>query len=63
MKTYEFIKEDAGSTSSSVVATTVQTLGEKGNFSKAEVNKRLTGYTNQMSPGGIVKGVKQAKTK
>ncbi len=68
MKSTEFIniiKEDAtaGSSSTSTMAVTVETLGEKGGFSKKDVNKRLAGYTNQLSPGGIVKGVKQAKVK
>lgn len=66
MKSNEFIKnlkEDAGATGSSSVAVTVQTLGEKGSFSKQDVGKRLTGYTNQLSAGGIVKGVKSSKVK
>jgi predicted deacylase len=65
MKSKDFIKEDAtaGSSCTSTMAVTVETLGQKGSFSKQEVNKRLTGYTNQLTPGGIVKGVKQAKVK
>jgi hypothetical protein len=65
MKSKEFIKEEAtcGSTGSTVIAATVETLGEKGNFSKADMHKRLSGYTNQLSTGGIVKGVKQSKVK
>lgn len=53
----ESLKEDAtgGSTGSSSVAVTMQTLGEKGAFSKKEVNKKLGGYTNQLTGGGPVK--------
>lgn len=58
--TDRLVKEDAsaGGTSSSSVAATVQTLGEKGNFSKKDVNKKLGGYTNQLSKGGVVKAKK-----
>ena len=65
MKSKEFIKEDGsfGGVTSGSIATTVPTLGEKGGFSKKAVNKKLTGYTNQLSPGGIVKGVKSSKVK
>ncbi|CAB5215133.1 hypothetical protein UFOVP190_410 [uncultured Caudovirales phage] len=51
------LKEDAtgGGTGSSSVAVTMQTLGEKGAFSKKEVNKKLGGYTNQLTSGGPVK--------
>ena len=65
MKSKDFIKEnaDCGTTASTSMAVTVETLGQKGSFTQKEVNKRLTGYTNQLTPGGIVKGVKQAKVK
>ena len=65
MNSQEFIKEEAsaGATGSPSVAVTMQTLGEKGSFTQKEVNKRLHGYTNQLTPGGIVKGVKAAKVK
>jgi hypothetical protein len=33
----------------------MQTLGEKGAFSKKEINKKLGGYTNQLTSGGPVK--------
>jgi hypothetical protein len=51
------LKEDAtgGGTGSSSVAVTMQTLGEKGAFSKKEINKKLGGYTNQLTSGGPVK--------
>jgi hypothetical protein len=51
------IREDAtaGASCSSTIAVTPQTLGEKGEFSKKEVNKKLGGYTNQLSRGGPVK--------
>jgi predicted deacylase len=65
MKSKDFIKENAtgGSTGASSMAVTVETLGQKGSFTQKEVNKRLNGYTNQLSPGGIVKGVKASKVK
>lgn len=51
------VKEDAtgGSSMSSSVAVTPQTLGEKGTFSKKEVNKKLGGYSNVLTRGGPVK--------
>jgi len=51
------VKEDAtgGSSMSSSVAITPQTLGEKGTFSKKEVNKKLGGYSNVLTRGGPVK--------
>jgi len=54
------IKEEAtaGSSGSSSVAVTMQTLGEKGGFSKSDVHKKITGYSNMVSRGGPVK-VKQ----
>jgi hypothetical protein len=61
MKSLDFIKKPlveeatAGASMSSTVATTVPTLGEKGSFSKKEVQKRLQGYTNALTPGGPVK--------
>ena len=54
------VKEDAtgGSSMSSSVAVTPQTLGEKGTFSKKEVNKKLGGYSNVLTRGGPVKAGK-----
>jgi hypothetical protein len=54
---YNELLEDAtgGSSCSSVIATTVETLGEKGSFSKKDVNKKLTGYGNMLTRGGPVK--------
>jgi hypothetical protein len=65
MKSKDFIKENAsgGASASGSFAVTIETLGEKGAFTQKEVNKRLTGYTNQLTPGGIVKGIKQSKAK
>lgn len=53
----ESLSEDAtgGASCSSTVAVTPQSLGEKGAFSKKQVNKKLGGYTNMMSHGGPVK--------
>ena len=53
----EGLKEDAsaGASGSSSVAVSMQTLGEKGSFSKKDVNKKLGGYSNMLSRGGIVK--------
>jgi hypothetical protein len=61
MKSSEFIKEDAtgGASCSGAVATVV---GELGGSTK-EIIKRQKGYTNQRTPGSIVKGVKAAKVK
>lgn len=65
MKTVEFIKEEAsaGATGSPSVAVTMQTLGEKGSFTQKEMQKKLGGYTNQLSAGGIVKGINSTKGK
>jgi hypothetical protein len=49
------VKEDAGVTGSSSVAVSMQSLGEKGDFSKKAVNKKLGGYTNMLTRGGPVK--------
>jgi hypothetical protein len=51
------IKEEAsaGATGSPSVAVSMQTLGEKGSFSRREVNKKLSGYGNQLTRGGPVK--------
>ena len=51
------IKEEAtaGASGSSSVAVTMQTLGEKGGFSKSDVHKKITGYSNMVSRGGPVK--------
>lgn len=56
----KLIKEEAtgGSTGSPSVAISMQTLGEKGAFSRRQVEKKLGGYTNQLSPGGVVKAKK-----
>lgn len=66
MKSTEFmklIKEDATGMGTGSIAVSTQTLGEKGAFTQKQVNKRLGSYTNQLSAGGIVKGVKAAKVK
>lgn len=69
MKSTDFIKQTvtedatAGSSMTSTIAITPQTLGEKGTFSQKEVNKKLHGYTNQLTKGGIVKGVNASKGK
>jgi len=65
MNSKDFIKEEAtgGSTGSPSVAVSMQVLGEKGAFTQKEVNKRLGSYTNQLTLGGIVKGVKASKVK
>lgn len=54
------VKENAtgGSSMSSSVAVTPQTLGEKGTFSKKEVNKKLGNYSNVLTRGGPVKAGK-----
>jgi hypothetical protein len=54
------IKEDAsaGASSSSVVAVSPTALGEKGGFSKKDVNKKLGGYSNMLTRGGPVKAPK-----
>jgi hypothetical protein len=51
------IKEDAsaGASGASSIAVTMQTLGEKGGFTKSDVHKKITGYSNMMSRGGEVK--------
>lgn len=61
MKSSEFIKEDAtgGATASGSVAAVVSELGG----TTKQLVKRQQSYTNQKTPGGIVKGVKQAKVK
>ena len=45
------VTEDAGVTGSSSIAVTPQTLGEKGSFSKKDVNKKLSGYGNVLKRG------------
>lgn len=47
----ESLHEDAGVTGSSSIAVTPQTLGEKGSFSKKDVNKKLSGYGNVLKRG------------
>lgn len=47
----ESLHEDAGATCSSSVAVAVETLGEKGSFSKKDVNKKLSGYGNVLKRG------------
>lgn len=59
MRSSEFIKEDAGGMGAGSVATVVTGLGE----TPKELIKRQKGYTNQRTPGGIVKGVKASKAK
>jgi hypothetical protein len=54
-ETVNMVQEDAGATGASSIAVTVQTLGEKGNFSKSDVHKKITGYSNMVSRGGPVK--------
>jgi hypothetical protein len=51
------MKEEAsvGATGSPSVAVVNSVLGEKGTFSKKEVNKKLGSYTNQLTRGGLVK--------
>jgi hypothetical protein len=51
------LKEEAsaGATGSPSVAVVSSVLGEKGGFSKQDVQKRLEGYTNQMTPRKQVK--------
>jgi len=48
---YTPVNEDAtgGAMSSASVAATVETLGQKGDFSKKDVNKKLKSYTNVIS--------------
>jgi len=45
----------AGSSCSSTIAITPQTLGEKGSFSRKQVNKKIGNYTNVLTRGGPVK--------
>jgi hypothetical protein len=61
MKSSEFIKEDtsAGTTGASSVSAVMTELGG----STKEIVKRQHNYTNQRTPGGIVKGVKSSKVK
>jgi hypothetical protein len=53
----ESLSEDAtgGASCSSTIAVTPQTLGEKGSFSRKEVNKKIGNYTNVLTRGGPVK--------
>lgn len=64
MRSAEFIKTltemaSAGATSSAGVAAVVKELGG----TTKDLIKRQKSYTNQRTPGGIVKGVKSAKVK
>jgi hypothetical protein len=45
------VKEDAttGASGASTVAVTVQTLGEKGSFTRRDLNKKFAGYTNRVT--------------
>jgi hypothetical protein len=59
MKSSEFIKplkENAtgGATGSASVAVSMGETGE-GTFTKKDIQKRLQGYTNALTPGGKVK--------
>jgi hypothetical protein len=47
------VKENAtgGATGASSVAVTIETLGDKGAFSKKDVNKKLSGYSNVLTRG------------
>lgn len=47
----ESLHEDAGATCSSSVAVAVETLGEKGSFSKKDLKKQFSGYTNRLKDG------------
>jgi hypothetical protein len=53
----ESLTEEAsgGATGSPSVAVSMQVLGEKGAFSKKEVNKKIGSYTNVLTRGGVVK--------
>jgi hypothetical protein len=59
---YKPLKENAtgGATGTGSVAVSMGTLGEKGGFTKQDVQKRLQGYTNALTTGGVVK-VKEEK--
>jgi hypothetical protein len=59
MKSSEFIKEDAGCMGAGSVAAVVKPLGE----TPKELIKRQKAYTNQRTPGGIVKGIKKTESK
>ena len=61
MKSSEFIKEDAtgGATGTGSVAVV---MGELGGSTK-DIIKRQKAYTNQRTPGSIIKGVKAVKVK
>ena len=48
-------ESDAGTTSSSVVAVSMETLGGKGGFSRQDVIKRLGSYGNKPRGAGPVK--------
>jgi hypothetical protein len=51
------VKEEAsaGSTGSPSVAVSMHVLGEKGTFSRRDVNKKLGSYGNQLTRGGPIK--------
>ena len=51
----ESLNESDGGTCSSSIAVTMTTLGEKGGFSKKDVDAKLSGYGNMLSRGGKVK--------
>ena len=48
-------ESDAGATTSSVVAVSMETLGSKGGFSRQDVIKRLGSYGNKPRGAGPVK--------
>jgi hypothetical protein len=49
------LNESDGGTCSSSVAVVNSVLGEKGGFSKKDVDKKLSGYGNMLTRGGPVK--------
>jgi hypothetical protein len=55
------IKENAtgGATGAGSVAVVSGALGEKGGFSKKDVDKKLGSYTNMLTRGGVVKAGKK----
>jgi hypothetical protein len=61
MKSSEFIKEEAtgGASCAGGFAAVMTELGG----STKEIVKRQHNYTNQRTPGGVIKGVKAAKVK
>jgi hypothetical protein len=56
-ETVSIMQEDAsaGASGASSIAVTMETLGQKGGFSKSDVHKKITGYSNMQTRGGPVK--------